>query len=90
MQKREVGGGGGDVPEIMLKNRVHSPQTQGIQTYVDNRRLLTAQAYQIANSMHALVQMHERTQQNSDREHRPLLDELAQVPHKTPLGTKES
>lgn len=41
-----------------------------------------------ASSKHALVQVHERAQQNA-REHRPLTGALAQVPRKTPLGVKK-
>ena len=41
-----------------------------------------------ATSKHALVQVHEQTQQNA-REPRPLTNALAQVPHKTLLGTRE-
>jgi len=39
--------------------------------------------------VHALVLVNKQTQQNA-RELRPLMDALAQVPHKTPLGTKET
>ena len=41
-----------------------------------------------ASSEHALVQVHEQTQQNT-RECRPLTDTLVQVPDETPMGMKE-
>ena len=40
------------------------------------------------SSVHALVLVNKQTQQNA-RELRPLMDALAQVPHKTPLSMKE-
>ena len=40
------GGGGGNNPEIMLKCRMVLWQIREIHTHVDNRRPLTAQAYQ--------------------------------------------
>ena len=39
-------GGGGNNPETMLKRRMALQQTQGIHAHVDDRRLLTAHAYQ--------------------------------------------
>ena len=42
----------------------------------------------LAQSMHKHEQVHERTQQKA-RERRRLTDALAQVPQKTPLGTRE-
>ena len=68
----------------MLESGMVLQQRRGIHAHMDNRRLhrLTN-----ASSMHALGQVHEQTQ-DSAREHRPLLDTLAQVPNKTPLGMK--
>ena len=40
------------------------------------------------SSKHTLAQVQKPTQQN-ERVRRPLMDALVQVPHKTPLGTKE-
>ena len=57
----------------------------------DKRTPLTAQAFQYYSiyciSKHALGQVQEHTEKNT-WERRPLKDALAQVPYKTPLGTK--
>ena len=55
-----------------------------INSHVDNRRPLTVQGTN-ASSKHALVQLHEWTQQNA-RERRPL---TVQGPRKTFLGMRE-
>ena len=57
---------------------MRDPRTCGQQKTADCTGLLTL----------ALAQVHERTQQNG-RDRRLLTDALAQVPHKTPLGTRE-
>ena len=76
---------GGDNPESMLEGRIVLQQTRGIYWTTEDHwlhRLICT------SSKHALVQVHEQTQQNT-RECRSLTDTLVQVPHETPLGMKE-
>ena len=61
--------------------RMRDPRACGQQKTADHR-------VTNATAKHALVYVNERTQQNA-REGRPLTDARVQVPHKTPLGTRE-
>lgn len=71
-------------PETMLECRMLLPRKHGFNF---NRKPLTAQGTNVS-SKHALVQVHESTQQNA-REVRPLTDKLVQVPCKTSLDMRK-
>ena len=83
------GGGGGNNPKTLLEVERRYNKHNGTTHMWITEDLWLHRLTNAGNSKHALAQMHARTQQNAG-ERRPLTNARAQVPHKTPLCTKES